>query len=79
MRSVDLSGKAGRREQCILHLMAAMAASPGDRGAAPGLDQLGFAGVASCARSRSELFLPLAPQTLRIPPPQVSGAGAASP
>lgn len=68
IRSVDLGSRAGRRDHCILHLMAHYGLRPSEV-VALRLDSIDWdAGVLHVVqrKTRSDLFLPLAPQTLRI-------------
>ena len=68
IRSIDLGSKAGRRDHCILHLMAHYGLRPSEV-VALCLDSIDWeAGVLHVVqrKTRSDLFMPLAPQTLRI-------------
>lgn len=68
IRSVDLASRAGRRDHCILHLMAHYGLRPSEV-IALRLDSIDWdAAVLHVVqrKTRSDLFLPLAPQTLRI-------------
>ena len=68
IRSVDLASRAGRRDHCILHLMAHYGLRPSEV-VALRLDSIDWeAGVLHVVqrKTRSDLFLPLTPQTLRI-------------
>lgn len=68
IRSVDLHSKAGRRDHCILHLMAHYGLRPSEV-VALRVDSIDWDAavlhVVQC-KTRSELLLPLAPQTVRI-------------
>lgn len=68
IRSVDLASKAGRRDHCILHLMAHYGVRPSEV-VALRLDSINWeASVLHVVQRKTngDLFLPLAPQTLRI-------------
>lgn len=68
IRSVDLGSKAGRRDHCILHLMAHYGLRPSEV-VALRLDSIDWDAavlhVVQC-KTRSDLVLPLAPETVRI-------------
>lgn len=68
IRSIDLGSKAGRRDHCILHLLAHYGLRPSEV-VALRQDSIDWeAGVLHVVqrKTRSDLFLPLVPQTLRI-------------
>jgi site-specific recombinase XerD len=68
IESVDLDSKAGRRDHCILHLMAHYGLRPSEV-VSLRLDSINWdAAVLHVVqrKTRSDLLLPLAPQTLRI-------------
>ena len=68
LQSVDLDSKAGRRDQCILHLMAHYGLRPSEV-VALRLDSINWdTSVLHVVqrKTRCDLFLPLAPQTLLI-------------
>lgn len=68
IQSVDLDSRAGRRDHCILHLMAHYGLRPSEV-VALRLDSIDWpAAVLHVVqrKTRSDLFLPLAPQTLAI-------------
>lgn len=68
IRSIDLDSKAGRRDQCILHLMAHYGLRPSEV-VALRMDSIDWDAavlhVVQC-KTRSDLLLPLAPQTMRL-------------
>lgn len=68
IRSIDLHSKAGRRDQCILHLMAHYGLRPSEV-VALRVDSINWEAavlhVVQC-KTRSDLLLPLAPQTMRL-------------
>ncbi|MBX3683044.1 MAG: tyrosine-type recombinase/integrase [Thauera sp.] len=68
IRSVDLHSKAGRRDHCILHLMAHYGLRPSEV-VALRVDSIDWDAavlrVVQC-KTRTDLLLPLAPQTVRI-------------
>lgn len=68
IESVDLDSRAGRRDHCILHLMAHYGLRPSEV-VALRMDSINWdAAVLHVVqrKTRSDLLLPLAPQTLRI-------------
>ena len=68
IQSVELASKAGRRDHCILHLMAHYGLRPSEV-VALRLDSINWdTSVLHVVqrKTRSDLFLPLAPQTLHI-------------
>jgi site-specific recombinase XerD len=68
LQSIDLNSRAGRRDHCILHLMAHYGLRPSEA-VALRLDSINWdAGVLHVVqrKTRCDLFLPLAPQTLLI-------------
>lgn len=68
LQSIDPTSRAGRRDHCILHLMAHYGLRPSEV-VALRLDSINWdAGVLHVVqrKTRSDLFLPLAPQTLLI-------------
>lgn len=68
IQSVDLASKAGRRDHCILHLMAHYGLRPSEV-VTLRLDSINWdTSVLHVVqrKTRSDLFLPLVPQTLRI-------------
>lgn len=68
LRSIDLASKAGRRDHCILHLMVHYGLRPSEV-VALRLDSINWeTGVLHVVqrKTRCDLFLPLATQTLRI-------------
>ena len=68
IRSIDLGSKAGRRDHCILHLMAHYGLRPSEV-VALRLDSINWAATVMHVvqrKTRSDLLLPLAPETVRI-------------
>lgn len=68
IRSIDLDSKAGQRDQCILHLMDHYGLRPSEV-VAPRVDSIDWdAAVLHVVqrKTRSDLLLPLAPQTMRL-------------
>lgn len=68
IRSVDARSKAGRRDRCILHLMAHYGLRPSEI-VSLRLDSIDWDSALLRVRqskTRSELVLPLAPQTVRL-------------
>lgn len=68
LQSVDLASKAGRRDHCILHLMAHYGLRPSEV-VALRLDSINWDTAVLHVvqrKTRSDLFLPLVPQTLHI-------------
>jgi integrase/recombinase XerD len=68
IRSIDVHSRAGYRDHCILHLMAHYGLRPSEV-VALRMDSIAWdAAVLHVVqrKTRSDLFLPLAPQTLRI-------------
>jgi integrase len=68
IQSVDLASRAGRRDHCILHLMAHYGLRPSEV-VALRLDSIDWPSAVLHVvqrKTRSDLFLPLAPQTLGI-------------
>ena len=68
IQSVELASKAGRRDHCILHLMAHYGLRPSEV-VALRLDSINWDTAVLHVvqrKTRSDLFLPLAPQTLLI-------------
>jgi site-specific recombinase XerD len=68
IRSVELRSKAGRRDHCILHLMAHYGLRPSEV-VALRMDSIDWDGAVLRVvqrKTHSDLILPLAPQTLRI-------------
>jgi integrase/recombinase XerD len=68
IRSIDLQSKAGRRDRCILHLMAHYGLRPSEV-VSLHVDSIDWTSsllrVMQC-KTRSHIVLPLAPQTLRL-------------
>ena len=68
IRSIDLHSKSGRRDRCILHLMAHYGLRPSEI-VSLRLDSINWDSallhVKQC-KTRSELVLPLAPQTVQL-------------
>lgn len=68
IRSVDLHSKAGRRDRCILHLMAHYGLRPSEV-VSLRVDSIDWNAAllhVTQSKTRSEIVLPLAPQTLRL-------------
>lgn len=68
IRSVDVHSKAGRRDLCILHLMAHYGLRPSEV-VSLRVDSIDWDSAllhVTQSKTRSELVLPLAPQTLRL-------------
>lgn len=68
IRSVDLHSKAGHRDRCILHLMAHYGLRPSEV-VSLCLDSIDWDSAllhVTQSKTRSEIVLPLAPQTMRL-------------
>lgn len=68
IRSIDIHSRAGFRDHCILHLMAHYGLRPSEV-VALRIDSIDWGAAVLHVvqrKTRSDLFLPLAPQTLRI-------------
>lgn len=68
IRSIDLHSKAGRRDRCILHLMAHYGLRPSEV-VSLRVDSIDWNSAllqVTQSKTRSQIALPLAPQTLRL-------------